>query len=256
MIRVAKLVLCAALGAGAGTAPRANTHTPPKQPDLKPAPSTPIAETKEQLGKPSWDPDWDMIVEKALPREMLGEPGAKAAKPFCPRFRVMTVSDRRAFWAYFFQALAGAEAALVPTTNVQHVEPEVAVEDTVTLHRVRAEGLLQLTYMDVTRYGCNFDWRRDRSLPEDDPAKTILKPGNNLLCGVKILSHQVLNQRRPLLTRNSYWSTLHPHTLSNQVFLRQMTNVPEVCREEPASPVANSAPQPASGPGNAGGGTR
>lgn len=262
MIRtgMAKLVMCAALGSGLGGAPRASIHTPLAQPDLKPAPPTPIAETKEELGKPGWDPDWDMIVEKALPPAMLGDQVTKAVKPFCPRFRAMTVSDRRAFWAYFFQALAGAEAALVPTTNVQHVEPEVAVEDMVTLRLVRAEGLLQLTYMDARRYGCDFDWTRDRNLPEYDPSKTILQPENNLLCGVKILSNQIINQHRPLLDKNSYWSTLHPHTFSNKVFLKQMTNVPDVCRDElfpqEAQSTAHEAEQPRESAGKGSGGAR
>ena len=111
----------------------------------------------------------------------------------------MSDADKRAFWAYTFQALAGAEAGLKPTTNVRHTEPEVAVEDTVTKRTVRQEGLLQLTYMDAKRYGCDFDWAQDKTLAEKDPAKTILTPKNNLLCGVKILENQMLTQRKPLL---------------------------------------------------------
>jgi hypothetical protein len=50
---------------------------------------------------------------------------------------------------------------------------------------VRSEGLLQLTYEDQTRYGCDFDWDVDKTLKADDPAKTILQPKNNLECGVR-----------------------------------------------------------------------
>ena len=32
----------------------------------------------------------------------------------CPNFYQMSDVDKRAFWAYFFQALAGAEAGLSP----------------------------------------------------------------------------------------------------------------------------------------------
>ena len=98
----------------------------------------------------------------------------------------MSEADKRAFWAYTFQALAGAEAGLKPTTNVQHTEPEVAVQDAVTKRTVRQEGLLQLTYMDAERYGCDFNWKQDRKLAEKSPARTILTPKNNLLCGVKV----------------------------------------------------------------------
>lgn len=243
MIRsgLAKLVMAAALGVTTGHARHASLQTPAAQPDLKPAPPTPIAETKEELGKPGWDPEWDKTIEQALPPEMLTDRVAKAVKPFCPRFHEMVPSDRRAFWAYFFQALAGAEAALVPTTNVRHLEPEVAVKDTVSLRMVRSEGLLQLTYMDSERYGCDFDWSKDKELPEKDPGKTILQPKNNLLCGVKILSNQLLTHHKPLVTRSSYWSTLHPRGLSHEVFLKQMTNTPEVCRQDPATREANGA---------------
>ena len=144
---------------------------------------------------------------------------------------LLSEADKRAFWAYTFQALAGAEAGLKPTTNVRHTEPAVAVEDTVTKRMVRSEGLLQLTYMDATRYGCDFDWEHDKTLPEKDPAKTILQPKNNLLCGVKILENQIVTQRKPLLTPTSYWVTLRPGTPSYLVFAKQMKNVPKVCRE-------------------------
>lgn len=142
-------------------------------------------------------------------------------------------ADKRAFWAYTFQALAGAEAGLTPTTDVRHTEPEVAVQDTVTKRMVRSEGLLQLTYMDATRYGCDFNWEQDKLLREKDPAKTILRPSNNLLCGVKILENQMITLRKPLLTSSSYWVTLRPGRPSYLVFAKQMTNVPAACRVAP-----------------------
>jgi hypothetical protein len=145
----------------------------------------------------------------------------------------MSDADKRAFWAYTFQALAGAEAGLKPTTDVRHTEPEVAKEDTVTKRMIRSEGLLQLTYMDATRYGCDFNWEQDKLLPEKDPAKTILRPSNNLLCGVKILENQMVTHRRPLLTSSSYWVTLQPDRPSYLVFAKQMTNVPAACRVAP-----------------------
>jgi len=214
------------------------------QPQLKPAPETPIAEKKEEIGAASWDPQWDQFVEASLPPEMLSVGVARDVRPFCPRFAMMGEADKRAFWAYFFQALAGAEAGLKPTTDVRHTEPEVAKEDTVTKRMVRSEGLLQLTYMDAKRYGCPFDWEKDRSLPEKDPAKTILQPENNLACGIKILDNQLIAQSKPLLSRTSYWSTLQPGRPSYRVFVKQMTNVPTPCRRNAANPPANTAANP------------
>src|ERR1700694_1200992 len=112
------------------------------QPELKLAPATPIAEQKAELGDDqTWQPEWDVMVEEVLPPELLSSQVSKAVKPFCPRFGSLREADKRAYWAYFFQALAGAEAGLKPTTNVRHTEPEVAVKDDVTHRIVRQQGL-------------------------------------------------------------------------------------------------------------------
>lgn len=204
----------------------------PPKPELKPAPSTPIAEMKAELGDDeTWQPEWDAIVEKVLPPELLSSHAGRDVKQFCPRFNGMREGDKRAYWAYFFQALSGAEAGLRATSNVQHSEPEVAVEDGVSHRMVRSEGLLQLTYEDVDRYGCEFDWKADRKLAEHDPDKTILQPRNNLECGVKILRSQLIDHRKPLLSKSSYWSTLRPGWPGYRIFLQQMANVPEACGE-------------------------
>jgi hypothetical protein len=204
-------------------------------PQTKVAPPTPIAQQKEQLGKPSWDPGWDSIVETSLPPEMLTARVAHDVKPFCPRFLAMSEVDKRAFWAYFFQALAAVEAGLTPTEDVRHTEPQVAVKDRVTKRMVRSEGLLQLAYMDADRYGCDFDWERDKQLPEKDPARTILQPKNNLTCGIKILQTQLLVKSKPLISSASYWSTLQPHNASYKSFIKQMANEPQPCKVSPSN---------------------
>jgi hypothetical protein len=220
-----------ALGLGvAGCGQRAAPVQAVAGPEVKAAPATPIAEKRAEVGGETWDPAWDRMVEEALPAELLSSRVARDVRPFCPRFNQMSELDKRAFWAYFFQALAGAEAGLSPTTNVRHTEPEVAKKDDVTKRMVRSEGLLQLTYMDAKRYDCDFDWEADKKLAEKDPAKTILQPKNNLTCGVKILDNQLIAQGRSLLSRSSYWSTLQPGRPSYRVFAKQMANVPGVCR--------------------------
>ncbi|MGA8878021.1 MAG: hypothetical protein WB555_20955 [Candidatus Korobacteraceae bacterium] len=37
----------------------------------KPAPPTPIDAKKAELGGKTWNPEWDQIVEKAVPADML-----------------------------------------------------------------------------------------------------------------------------------------------------------------------------------------
>lgn len=215
----------------------------PSDPDVKPVPPTPIAQKKAELGDDqTWNPLWDIYIEKALPSDMLSPKVAKAVKPLCPRFNALNDTDKRAFWAYFFQALAGAEAGLVPTRNVRHTDPVLQVRDDVTHRIVRQEGLLQLTYMDQERYGCDFDWEKDKDLPERDPEKSILQPKNNLLCGINIIHNQLIDQHKPLLSSTSYFATLQPGTVSVRVFLRQMKNVPMVCRR-PVEEEQQSQPQ-------------
>jgi hypothetical protein len=202
---------------------------PIKAKAMKPAPATPIAVKKIELGQSSWDPAWDKIIEEALPSSMLSSRVPHDVRRFCPEFYTMGNADKRAFWAYFFQAVAGAEASLDPTTRVRHTEPEVAVKDAVTHRAVRSQGLLQLTYEDQKRYGCDFDWDADKRLTPDDPEKTILQPKNNLECGVKILAKQIIDMRKPLFSRSGYWSTLRPGNPDYRMFARQMTNPPAAC---------------------------
>ncbi len=195
----------------------------------KPAPSTPIDAKKAELGGKTWDPAWDKIVEQAVPAEMLSSRVPHDVRKFCPRFYTMSETDKRVFWAYFFQALAGTEAGLNPTSRVRHTEPEVAVIDHVTHRAVRSEGLLQLTYEDATRYDCDFDWTHDRDLATTDPSRSILQPKNNLECGVKILNNQIITQRKPLISKKSYWSPLQPGTIPHRTFVKQMINPPAAC---------------------------
>ena len=208
-----------------------------QSPITKIAPPTPIQKKKEELGGATWNPAWDRFIERSLPAAMLSSRVPRDVRTFCPRFYQMSEVDKRTFWAYFFQALAGAEAGLDPSTNVRHTEPEVAKVDSVSGQMVRSEGLLQLTYEDRRRYGCNFNWRVDRRLSTHDPAKTILQPENNLMCGIKILARQIIRHHKPLLSPSGYWSTLHPGTPDYLVFKRQMTNPPAACgRGAPSVP--------------------
>jgi hypothetical protein len=206
-----------------------------------PAPPTPIDEKKVELGGRPWNPQWDQIIEKALPQGLLSSQVPQGVRRFCPRFYEMSETDKRTFWAYFFQALAGAEAGLNPNTTVRHTNPEGTNRDEVSGMAMRSEGLLQLAYADQKRYGCDFNWQVDRQLKANDPAKTILQPKNNLECGVKILVNQIIVQHKPLLTSSGYWSTLRPGGPSYRVFAKQMTNPPTACGLATKSMISNKA---------------
>ena len=206
-----------------------------------PAPPTPIDVKKVELGGTPWNPQWDQIIEKALPQEMLSSQVPQGVRRFCPRFYEMAETDKRTFWAYFFQALAGAEAGLNPNTTVRHTNPEGTKRDEVSGMATRSEGLLQLAYADQKRYGCDFNWQVDRELKANDPAKTILQPKNNLECGVKILVNQIIVQHKPLLASSGYWSTLRRGGPSYRVFTKQMTNPPKACGLATKSTISNRA---------------
>lgn len=242
----ATLLLCLALLVPSSGCSRQHNDDPASHPApapaLKPAPPTPLAEQKEELGTNPWDPSWDLLIEKALPPDMLSLHAARAVHGFCPNFARESEADKRAFWAYFFQALAGAEAGLTKTVVVHHTQAAVNVVDKVTHAPVKQQGLLQLAYQDAGLYDCDFDWQRDRSLPEKDPRRTILQPGRNLGCGIRILHNQIITRDKPLVYRGSYWSTLQPGTRSFQVFRKQMANVPAACGVGPLKPKSSERP--------------
>jgi hypothetical protein len=204
--------------------------TPPPAPAVKVAPPTPLDVKSAELGGPTWDKHWDIFIERSLPPEMLTRQVPRDVRRYCPAFYSMNEEDKRAWWAYLFQAMAAAEAGLNSTTNVRHTDPAVAVRDHVSGRTVHQEGLLQLTYEDSKRYGCAFDWQADKDLPAHDPNKTILNPERNLACGIRILDHQIIEQHKPIFSPTSYWSTLQPGTPSFQVFQKQMTNPPAACQ--------------------------
>jgi hypothetical protein len=219
---IASLALCIGMG------------TPSPAQAIQPAPPTPIDVKKVELGGTPWNPQWDQIIENALPPEMLSSRVPRGVLRFCPRFYDMGTTDKRIFWAYFFQALAGAEAGLDPNTSTRHSQSERAPA-------MRSEGLLQLAYADDKRYGCDFNWQVDRALKANDAAKTILQPKNNLECGVKILFNQIIVQHKPLLSRSGYWSTLRPDGPSSRIFAKQMTNPPAACGLPTKSTIDKSA---------------
>jgi len=219
----------AIVGLAAGCEKTQSPPTAAPAPAMKPAPPTPIDEKHAEIGGPMWDPAWDKVIEQALPPELLSTAVDRDVRPFCPRFSAIDEADKRAFWAYFFQALAGAEGGLKPNARAHHSQAAMQVKDKVTGMQGRTEGLLQLGYEDEKRYGCDFDWDADRKLKADDPARTILQPTKNLECGIKILDRELIQQHKPLLSRTEYWSTLRPGTSSYRVFVKQMANVPEAC---------------------------
>ncbi len=55
--------------------------------EVKPVPPTPIAIKKEELDEPSWNPAWNVMIEKALPGDLLKRRQAREVGTLCPRFQ-------------------------------------------------------------------------------------------------------------------------------------------------------------------------
>ncbi len=230
MPRFLALTLLAFALTACSRSPQTSTPAPAPQPQTKPTPPTPIAEKKAELGNPNtWDPSWDELIEKSVPPELLSAQAAHAVRLYCPRFAELSDTDKRAFWAYTFQAIAAAEAGLDATSNVHHTDASVNKVDPETHRLSRQAGLLQLKYEDAQRYNCPFDYAADRSLPEHDPNRTILQPQRNLACGMNIMDDQIITHHKPLVSRTSYWATLQPGTAGYRVFRKQMANAPADC---------------------------
>ena len=140
-------------GCGRGGAQQARPAQPSVQPAvaLKKAPATPLENQKEERGGKTWDPSWDAVVEKDVPPSLLGAQASRAVRGYCPRFAQLGEADKRAFWAYTFQALAGAEAGLDPLANVHHLDAAVNTTDEVTGRPSRQQGLLQLAVATFTQ---------------------------------------------------------------------------------------------------------
>jgi hypothetical protein len=87
--------------------------TPSHSQAIRPIPPTPIDVKKGELGGTPWNPQWDEIIEEALPPEMLSSQVPRGVRRFCPRFYEMGATDKRTFWAYFFRGLTPIAIALL-----------------------------------------------------------------------------------------------------------------------------------------------
>ena len=123
------------------------------------------------------DPQWDEIVERALPPEMLSAKAARSVRSFCPRFSSLSEADKRALLGIHLSGVSWGGSR----SEAHHRCPS---------HRTRSggqrygdqtngaqEGLLQLTYMDAKRYGCEFNWQHDKTLPERIRTRQSCSPG-------------------------------------------------------------------------------
>ena len=143
---------------------------PPRATGAEIAPATPIAEKKAELGDDrTWNPEWDSGSRSALPPELLSTQSCQGRQTLLPALQRFERARQAGLLGLLLSGSRGSRSGLVPTANVRHMDAVLQVKDDVTHRMIRQEGLLQLTYMDQERYGCDFDWEKDKLLDEHDP---------------------------------------------------------------------------------------
>ncbi|MEN0057336.1 MAG: murein L,D-transpeptidase catalytic domain family protein [Bdellovibrio sp.] len=132
--------------------------------------------------------------------------GATDMKDFCPRYASLTNEQRANVWAQLFSAMTKYESNYSPVARMRETTMGT---DPVTKKPVYSEGLLQLSYQDITGWKfCQFDWSRDKNLSATDPKKTILDPYINLHCGVGIMAKQVARTGKIKIGSGAYWAVI------------------------------------------------
>jgi hypothetical protein len=174
--------------------------------------------------KRQWTPEYDRIIEQALPEEMLSvefNPKAKRdIKRVCPMFFKGSRELRTQFWLYLFQSISWHEDEFNPRNSSREKDKD----------RTLSQGLMQVSYTDAPHeviyvdarhkkhrkwsegHGCDFDIVADRKLDRTnrwDATKTIFDPKRNLECGVKIMRDQLFTAKDELFpAKVYYWSTM------------------------------------------------
>jgi hypothetical protein len=139
--------------------------------------------------------DWNTLLK-----------GSNDMADFCPNYSNLSSQDRANVWAQLFVAMTRYESNYNPVSRMQETTMGT---DPVTGRPVYSEGLLQLSYQDITGWTfCDFDWSKDKNLSSTDPKKTILDPYKNLHCGVGIMAKQVAKKGLIKIGSGAYWAVL------------------------------------------------
>jgi hypothetical protein len=104
----------------------------------------------------------------------------------CPKFKTMTVTEKKNFWVWLVASMANNESSCKPTVTARGVNGTAA-------------GLLQLHKGKEYVYGCKRGINSLRALP-------------NLECGMTILNRDLKRTNLVFPRNKNYWEVLRPHT--------------------------------------------
>ncbi|MBX2993290.1 MAG: hypothetical protein KF681_00650 [Bdellovibrionaceae bacterium] len=185
----------------------------PPPPPFRPREPVPNAPSNYKPVPLSWEspnkPErklWSAFVLQQLEKNFEVLDQAVDIERFCRRYERLSKPERLNVWGLLVAQMSLHESSWKPTTRMQETTMGV---DKITGARVFSEGLLQLSYQDISwMKSCRFDWNQDRFLGPRDPKKTILDPYRNLECGIDILVRQIARYKRVVMTNNVYWAIL------------------------------------------------
>jgi hypothetical protein len=213
------------------SAPEVVTPLPADSMETTLAPLAWESNSATKLKYSRWSKMIYQIIQKKTP-QILSQNVADDVETFCPRYRVLKESERLNFWAQFFVGLAKYESSWEPTTS--SVEHNMSGVDSVTGQKIVSEGLLQLSYQDEKNYPiqCDFNWPKDKLLPQKDARRTILDPYLNLNCGLQIFAHQLKRFRRIVVKdpKQLYWAVLFNGRSNKIKEIAKMTKSLSFCK--------------------------
>lgn len=204
-----------------GGTTRPTTPSQPQVPTPTPTPSDPQGPYSMQ--SLSWEASskperqqWSQYLMKLVLNDWSSLlKGADDMNQFCPRYNSLSTNERANVWAQLFVAMAKYESGYNPLSRMQETTMGT---DPVTKKPVYSEGLLQLSYQDITGWSfCKFDWSKDKNLSPTDPKKTILDPYINLHCGVGIMAKQVARTGKIMVGSGAYWAVIKTNSKYQQI---------------------------------------
>lgn len=155
--------------------------------------------------------------------------GTQDMTQFCPRFPTLSRREKISFWIYLNSLIAQYASGL--NTTLRTIGP-ANTKDPVTGLQLYHEGLMQVSYQDRTKHGCDeLNWAVDKKMPETDPNKSIFVPFKNVWCGVRALEKQVARSGR-LGSNDPYWKFLNPQGPGSKfIDIVRATSALSFCRQ-------------------------
>lgn len=203
----------------------------------RPTPAPPVPTTPQEMTMLSWEASskperkqWSQYLMKLVQEDWSSLlKGADDMDQFCPRYASLSTQERANVWSQLFVAMAKYESSYNPLSRMQETTMGT---DPVTKKPVYSEGLLQLSYQDITGWSfCKFDWSKDKNLSPTDPRKTILDPYINLHCGVGIMAKQVARTGKIMVGSGAYWAVIKTNSKYQQINkIISMVKSMEMCK--------------------------